>query len=85
MLWQVTYERLEGVLRSLEADQDCPGRPLLDIAFGERQPSFMADMPQWTPVSSKPLDASQRAAVVLALAAQDIALVHGPPGLSPRT
>lgn len=81
---QVTYERMGAVLRSLEADHDCAGRPLLDIAFGARQPAFAAAMPQWTPVSSKPLDASQRAAVVLALAAQDLALVHGPPGTGLR-
>ena len=81
----MTYERLEGVLRSLEADHDSAGRPLLDVAFGARQPSFAAALPQWTPAGQRPLDASQRAAVVLALAAQDLALIHGPPGALPST
>lgn len=79
---QVTYERMEKVLHALEHDTDAPGRHLLDIAFAPmaRAPHFSEGAPKWTPVATNSLDVSQRSAVALALAASDIALIHGPPG-----
>lgn len=52
---------------------------LLDATFDRREPRFAAAAPAWKPVNAR-LDDSQRRAVELALRAQDVALIHGPPG-----
>ena len=64
---------------------NAPGLALVDVLFGSRGPRF-APAPRpgssqglWTPLNPG-LDASQVAAVELALRAQDVALIHGPPG-----
>ena len=73
---------MEKVLHSLEHDTDAPGRQLLHIAFAPtmRAPRFSEGAPRWTPGATRSLDPSQRSAVALALAAGDVALIHGPPG-----
>lgn len=82
---QVTYERMRHVLKDLTAgNAQLPGAPLLEVAFGERPPGVLSSAPPWKGLSGKRLDASQTAAVDLVLAAQDIALIHGPPGALPR-
>ena len=49
---------------------------MVDVMFGRRSPHFASSPPPWQPLNAG-LDASQRAAVGLALAAQDLALIHG--------
>lgn len=84
-LLQVTYKRLQETLQQLSApstdssSQQLPGRALIDVIFGGREPRFAAQQPAWKAVNQQ-LDASQRKAVDLALRAQDVALIHGPPG-----
>ncbi len=85
----MTYQRLRGTLDGLlrlragtAATPDgrpLPGGAVLDVAFGRREPRAAASPPAWEPRNAG-LDASQRGAVTLALAAEDVALVHGPPG-----
>lgn len=50
--------------------------PLVDVLFGRRSPRFASTQPSWQPLNAG-LDGSQRGAVQLALAAQDVALIHG--------
>ena len=50
--------------------------PLVDVMFGRRPPGFASTPPAWTPLNGG-LDESQQRAVSLALAAADVALIHG--------
>ena len=50
--------------------------PLVDVLFGRRAPAFAPSPPAWQPLNGG-LDESQQRAVSLALAAQDVALIHG--------
>jgi hypothetical protein len=82
---QVTYKRLQETLQQLSGPGTdrradlLPGMALVDALFDRREPRFAAAAPAWKPVNSR-LDESQRRAVELALRAQDVALIHGPPG-----
>jgi hypothetical protein len=82
---QVTYKRLQETLQHLASSETCPsteGQPglrLVEVLFNKVPPKFAAAPPPWKAVNSK-LDESQKAAVSLALRAQDVALIHGPPG-----
>jgi hypothetical protein len=50
--------------------------PLVDVLFGRRSPRCVSSPPAWQPLNPG-LDESQQRAVSLALAAQDVALIHG--------
>lgn len=50
--------------------------PLVDVLFGRRAPGFASTPPTWQPLNGG-LDESQQRAVSLALAARDVALIHG--------
>jgi len=82
---QVTYKRLRSTLQHLSApgtaeqQRQRPGRRLVEVAYGGREPRFAAAAPAWRPVNAG-LDESQQRAVGLALRAHDVALIHGPPG-----
>lgn len=82
----VTWKRLDGALRDLARERKGEEAKLLDVFFGEREPSFAArpapDAVQWFDGS---LDPSQREAVLLGLRAEHVALIHGPPGTGKTT
>lgn len=58
--------------------------PLIDVLFGKREPHFDTNPMPWTQINPN-LDESQIKAVSLALAAKDVALIHGPPGTGKTT
>lgn len=83
----MTYQRLKENLGKLKkADDKGPqgGGRLPQVLFGTAEPDFVENPPLWKPFNSS-LDKSQIKAVDKALAAKDIALIHGPPGTGKST
>lgn len=62
-----------------EGGEPCPGAAVVDVCFGRTPPRFISEPPPWTPRNLR-LDASQQAAIGMALGAKDVCLIHGPPG-----
>ena len=67
----------------LEGPQAGRGR-LAEVLFGTAKPEFVETPRPWKQFNQG-LDASQVSAVDKALAAKDIALIHGPPGTGKST
>lgn len=79
----VTWRRLHLALGWLDQEHKGETKRWLEVLFGEREPTFAAPAePSWFDPS---LDASQRAAVWHALGAEQVALLHGPPGTGKTT
>ena len=78
-----SYDEMLNALKQAAALQDKPeeGR-LIRILTGQQQPAFNI---QHQPVSIPALNHSQQAAVNKILAANDLAIVHGPPGTGKTT
>ncbi|KAF9321637.1 hypothetical protein BG003_000520 [Podila horticola] len=83
----VSYERMLSQLKFLKGslakitDNGMP-EPLTNVLFGRQEPTFDED---WSDLSSvkfldPTLNPSQQEAVRFALAAEQVALIHGPPG-----
>jgi ATP-dependent RNA/DNA helicase IGHMBP2 len=76
---QATFERgARAIARFRAATSSSPLQRVRQILAGERAAEHDRPSP-WTPRDQE-LDEAQRAAVGAALAARDIALIHGPPG-----
>ena len=76
-----TYNVMEETLDSLSSVNDNRFIQLRDILMGDQPASFLP----CTPYQSDWLNSSQQEAVNLILSAQDVALVHGPPGTGKTT
>ncbi len=76
---QATFDRGDRALRVFwEAGPETEAGRLRPVLFGERLPAF--DLPRdWRPLDQA-LNGAQRAAVAYALCAEEVALIHGPPG-----
>jgi ATP-dependent RNA/DNA helicase IGHMBP2 len=78
-----SYDEMQNALKQAETLNAKPtdGR-LIQILTGERAPAF-STLPSQLPPNH--LNASQQAAVINIIAAQDLAVVHGPPGTGKTT
>lgn len=81
----VTWRRIEGGLQWLGKDHKAETGRRLDVWFGERPAEFAASTNAPSTWFDGSLDASQREAVAHALAAEHLALIHGPPGTGKTT
>jgi hypothetical protein len=80
---EVSRQRQLAALAQAQAAKCSRSAELRDVLIGDKPPSF-------TPFTERAatdtvLDSSQREAVAFALAAQDIAVIHGPPGTGKST
>ncbi len=73
---EATFDRGEAALRRFSTDSKLA--TLRELLFGDAEPSF-GPRPELQ-VKDERLNQSQREAVSLALAAEQVALIHGPPG-----
>lgn len=85
MLTDVTFRRLDAALRELGRDAKGDRARFLDVLFDEREPAPAAAAPAAVEWLDPDLDGSQRRAVEVALAADPVALIHGPPGTGKTT
>ena len=76
---EATFERgFRALSRFRDAERGSERARLGAVLAGDRRPE-VGTAPPWTPRDGA-LEEAQRSAVSLALAAHDVALVHGPPG-----
>lgn len=78
-----SYDEMQNALKQADALGEKPteGR-LVQILTGEKKPDFHTGLPSFP---APTLNASQQAAVDKILAANDLAIVHGPPGTGKTT
>ncbi len=78
---EITRKRQSAALRAVEGARGRTGE-LRKVLLDEREPRF-SDLPECE--FSASLNASQQEAVRFALASQDLAIIHGPPGTGKTT
>jgi len=78
-----SYDEMQNALKQADALQEKePEGRLIKILTGEKKPVFHPDI---TPYVNPALNASQQSAVNKILSANDLAIVHGPPGTGKTT
>jgi hypothetical protein len=77
----VTYERMIKGLEQLKVNAMAGSSRMTEVLLGKQKPATVEDVPDLTFFDTT-LNDSQKEAVRFALGAQDISLIHGPPGVS---
>ncbi|MEJ5961987.1 AAA domain-containing protein [Pedobacter immunditicola] len=78
-----SYDEMKKAIRlASTADENSPSLPLIKILTGEKKVTFRTDIKQF--INSK-LNSSQQNAVHQILTANELAIVHGPPGTGKTT
>lgn len=78
-----SYDEMQNALKQADALQDKePEGRLIKILTGEKKPTFHREQ---TPYVNPKLNAFQQSAVTNILSANDLAIVHGPPGTGKTT
>lgn len=80
---QVSFQRQRSALERAAAARGDRTAKLRDVLLGEQEPAFSAESNE--PPLDPGLNAAQQQAVQTALAARDVALIHGPPGTGKTT
>ena len=80
---EIARQRQQSALTQARTTQRGRLAQLREVLLGERPPKFTASAPL-VPLDEN-LDASQQAAVRFALSANDVAVIHGPPGTGKTT
>lgn len=76
-----TYKEMEKALQFVIKARNCREAELRDVLLGHREASFRAI----EEVNAPQLNASQKQALQLVKAAEDVAIIHGPPGTGKTT
>ncbi|TDH70044.1 hypothetical protein CCR75_005181 [Bremia lactucae] len=79
-----TYNKLTNALDQLTKSEFGAAQAVIDVVFSENQPTWETPVREITPFTIG-LNKSQVEAVQFALASQDLALIHGPPGTGKTT
>ena len=77
-----SYDEMQNAVKQASLLKEKPEGQLVNILIGEKSPSFIA---QNRSSSLNGLNLSQQSAVQRILSAQDLAVVHGPPGTGKTT
>jgi superfamily I DNA and/or RNA helicase len=82
-----SYEQMEGALKQASLLGDKHESRIIDILSGEKAPTFhpQPDVPNLSRLGHARLNDSQQRAVGMILAANELAIVHGPPGTGKTT
>ncbi|XP_061138538.1 DNA-binding protein SMUBP-2 isoform X1 [Syngnathus typhle] len=80
----VTYKRMKRALNTLNGYNSGPSANLINVLFGEANPSSHSQ-PHEVKFFNSNLDDSQREAVTFALSQRELAVIHGPPGTGKTT
>ena len=77
-----SYDEMEAALKLASTVSEKPDRQLIPILTGEKSPTFHPEVP---PLHLPKLNPSQVSAVGKILTANELAIVHGPPGTGKTT